>query len=587
MRQEGSLIQFETPLHKKIILVIFGIFLSFILLETGLRIAGFVILSRQEHRNMVSIRQRGAYRIMCLGESTTAGGEDSYPAQLEEILNKRQSGISFSVINKGVACIRTPNILAHLEDNLNRYSPDMVITMMGINDSGSHLPYEAATDSRIRLFLRTLRTYKLARLLWLHIVSKIKAIEIYRQKDLLTTKLGERSTTQTDFTKKEERLKKAITSSPGDTNIRKKLGQVYQDQGKYSDAEGLFKEALEINPRDSDTYVRLGEVYQDQGKYSDAEEALKKALALTPDNESAYVSLGWLRLSQVKYAETEESLKKTPELNSGSGHSGQSYKNKDDYYNEAEELFKKALEINPRNESACVGLGWVYIGQAKSAEKEAFFKKQLELNPKNNSAYHMLGWLQMQQGKYSEAEESFEKALELDFRNEDVYIKLGWLYMTQKKYAQAERLFKRLIELEPQNERGYRDLVTLYEDMGRFNLAKDYADKAESLKSAYCNPITQNNYRRLKEILDQRGVKFICMQYPVRSVKPLKDLFKGEDGVIFVDNEKIFKDALKKSSYKDYFTDMIAGDFGHCTRKGNRIIAKNIADVILKECFHK
>jgi tetratricopeptide (TPR) repeat protein len=523
---------------------------------------------------------------MCLGESTTGAGEqNSYPYQLEEVLNKRHSGVRFSVINKGVIGVNSVYILAHLEDDLNRYNPDMVITMMGINDSGSHLPYEAATNSKIRLFLKTLRTYKLARLLWLHIVSKIKAIGIYRQKDLLTTnKLRERSTTQTDFAKKEERFKKAITSNPGDTNILKELGQIYKDQGKYSEAEGLLKKALEISPGDSDTYVRLGEVYKDQGKYSEAEGLFKKALALNPDNESAYVSLGWLRLSQVKYAETEESLKKTSELNSGSG---QSYKNKDEYYNEAEELFKKALEINPRNESACVGLGWVYIGQAKSAEKETFFKKQLELNPKNKSAYIMLGWLQMQQGKYSEAEESFEKTLEIDFRNEEAYIKLGWLYMTEKRYAQAERLFKRLIELEPQNDRGYRDLVTLYEEMGRFNLAKDYANKADSLKLAYCNPITRNNYRRLKEILDQRGVKFICMQYPVRSVKPLKDLFKGEDGVIFVDNEKIFKDALKKSSYKDYFTDMIAGDFGHCTRTGNRIIAKNVADVILKECFHK
>jgi len=44
---------------------------------------------------------------------------------------------------------------------------------------------------------------------------------------------------------------------------------------------------------------------------------------------------------------------------------------------------------------------------------------------------------------------------------------------------------------------------------------------------------------------------------------------------------------LKKISYNDYFTDMFAGDFGHCTRKGNRLLAENIANVILKEYFHR
>jgi len=32
---------------------------------------------------------------------------------------------------------------------------------------------------------------------------------------------------------------------------------------------------------------------------------------------------------------------------------------------------------------------------------------------------------------------------------------------------------------------------------------------------------------------------------------------------------------------------MFGGDFGHCTPKGNRLLATNIADVILKEVFHK
>jgi hypothetical protein len=73
------------------------------------------------------------------------------------------------------------------------------------------------------------------------------------------------------------------------------------------------------------------------------------------------------------------------------------------------------------------------------------------------------------------------------------------------------------------------------------------------------------------------------VQYPVRSVEPLKKMV-GEDAA-FVDNEKVFKDALKKANYDEYFSDLFGGDFGHCTPKGNRLLAQQVASVILKEVF--
>ena len=74
----------------------------------------------------------------------------------------------------------------------------------------------------------------------------------------------------------------------------------------------------------------------------------------------------------------------------------------------------------------------------------------------------------------------------------------------------------------------------------------------------------------------------------MRNIKPLKNIFQGKaDGIIFVDNEKIFKEALNVSSYRDYFVDMFGGDFGHCTEPGNRLLAENIGNTILKEAFNK
>jgi len=124
--------------------------------------------------------------------------------------------------------------------------------------------------------------------------------------------------------------------------------------------------------------------------------------------------------------------------------------------------------------------------------------------------------------------------------------------------------------------------------MGKFESAEEYYKKSDGLRLGRYNPMTRSNYPKLREILDKRGIPLICVQYPIRSIEPLKQIFAGQEGtVIFVDNERIFKDALRQDGYREYFEDMFAGDFGHCTARGNRLLAENIANVILKEVKNK
>ena len=87
-------------------------------------------------------------------------------------------------------------------------------------------------------------------------------------------------------------------------------------------------------------------------------------------------------------------------------------------------------------------------------------------------------------------------------------------------------------------------------------------------------------------MLEQLDIKLVCVQYPVRSVIPLKRIFDDQEEIIFVDNEGVFKAAVESGTYHDYFLDKFAGDFGNLTPKGNRVLAENISQVILKEYFN-
>ncbi len=57
--------------------------------------------------------------------------------------------------------------------------------------------------------------------------------------------------------------------------------------------------------------------------------------------------------------------------------------------------------------------------------------------------------------------------------------------------------------------------------------------------------------------------------------------------IVFVDHEKSFKDGVKIDGYDAYFVDNFEGSFGHCTYKGNRLLAENIADAIINKYFLK
>lgn len=162
--------------------------------------------------------------------------------------------------------------------------------------------------------------------------------------------------------------------------------------------------------------------------------------------------------------------------------------------------------------------------------------------------------------------------------NDQACLDLGLLYRKLNKDELAEVYLKKTLSINPLNARAARALETLYREQGLDDLSQEYESKVDKYN---LNPLTSNNYRKIKEILEQMGITLVCVQYPVRSVLPLEHLFEGEENVIFVDNEKVFKEALQHGNWREYFTDMFTGDFGHCTARGNKLLAGNIANRIL------
>ena len=118
--------------------------------------------------------------------------------------------------------------------------------------------------------------------------------------------------------------------------------------------------------------------------------------------------------------------------------------------------------------------------------------------------------------------------------------------------------------------------------------AKENFNKAEQYRLKHYSFNTQKTYEEIINIAFDNNIKFIAMQYPMRSIDSLKVLLKNSryyDNIIFISNENDFKNYLYNGGiYEDLFTDQFAGDFGHATVLGNEIIAKNI-EKTLRENF--
>ena len=548
---------------KKVSLIFLGLFLALIILEISLRLGGFITLSLQEKNNLASLKQKGTYRIMCLGESTTS---HQYPPFLEEFLNKQNIGIKFSVIDKGIPGTNTMFILDQLESNIDKYKPDMVITMMGINDFGSHMPVEDYSDSKIMSSLQSLKVYKLVKLIYLHFRRKSEEENFSRpkqdntavekqQNDNSLSSLDQDILDAKDNLQAKEVLNKSLALNSQDADAYIELGGVYWGQGKLIQAEELFKKAIELNPKNDYFYIQLGILCRDKGEVFQAEEAFKKAISIDSEDAEAYIELGLLFRRQGRFFQ-------------------------------AKKVFKKVSKLKPKNVDAYIELGLNYLDQGEVFQAEEAFKKAIELNPKDDWAYIELGRVYWEQGRFPQAEALFQKAVAADPQDVEAYFELGITYQEQGKFSQAEEAFRKAIAIDSEYDRAYGALYVLYKTIGDFVSADKYLDKAYKIRLGKYDPVTANSYHKLKSILDQRNIQLVCVQYPMRNIKPLKNIFQEKaDDIIFVDNEKIFKEALSASSYKEYFVDMFGGDFGHCTDKGNRLLAENVGEVILKKMF--
>ncbi len=253
------------------------------------------------------------------------------------------------------------------------------------------------------------------------------------------------------------------------------------------------------------------------------------------------------------------------------------------------EKVQEKIKTAPENYQKLYLAGLLLEGSHEYDKAEQIFRILIGLNYDDSLTRKLqekLGNALIAQEKYQD----LTSVLKILLGNPHDPIATQWIYGLCKKKKGLNEIIPMLDGMLAQNpkEPALHELLGgCYAELADNKNAAAHFQRARDLRINNFNPTTRANYHKIAKILHENNVKAVFVQYPLREIETLKEIFTPEeqDQILFVDNEKSFQEGVQKEGYEAYFIDRFAGNFGHGTPKGNALIAQNIANAILGKYF--
>jgi TolB-like protein/tetratricopeptide (TPR) repeat protein len=139
----------------------------------------------------------------------------------------------------------------------------------------------------------------------------------------------------------------------------------------------------------------------------------------------------------------------------------------------AETACEQAQELDENAPQVLISKGELFITQGKFEQAKDLFAKAIVIRPNEASAHKGLGDALSRLGKKEEAIESLKIAIKLQPEDEIVHAHLGIIYFTLGLYQQAVDKFLVAIQLNPAKSNNYSNLGGSYFYLGEFGKAAE------------------------------------------------------------------------------------------------------------------
>ncbi|MFH1853502.1 MAG: tetratricopeptide repeat protein [Candidatus Neomarinimicrobiota bacterium] len=213
-----------------------------------------------------------------------------------------------------------------------------------------------------------------------------------------------------------EKFTTAAAISPKEAQTYASMASLYIDMNDMSMALSSISKAAELATDNAKIMLVAGQIYSRGGDCEQAMEYFRKAVDLDPNNTNAirslasnYYDCGDRDNAIVTYEvaigkETDPKIKADLHFNLGVLY------NQAEDFDQAEENFMIALDLNPEDVEAIVGMALVFEKAEKWRQAERFYKQLIEIDPDNSNHYKGMARVLLRQGNQDEAQYYFEKS---------------------------------------------------------------------------------------------------------------------------------------------------------------------------------
>ncbi len=221
---------------------------------------------------------------------------------------------------------------------------------------------------------------------------------------------------------------------------------LYLDEENIPIAKEAAKRALTLDDNLAEAHASLGQVYSNEEEYESAEKEFLRAIELNPGYATAHQ---WYSLALDAMNRPDEALKEIEiayELNPLSIVIHINLANKKAEYwdwSGAEEIYKRAIEIDPNRAGTYGWYGFLLLRQARFDESSQMLEHAIELAPNAAFILRSSGINYYYNRQYDKAIEQLKKAIKLD--SADIYsqVHLGFSYLAKEMYSEAEEELNR------------------------------------------------------------------------------------------------------------------------------------------------
>ncbi len=344
----------------------------------------------------------------------------------------------------------------------------------------SHLKEEAVSDRAERLKKESLKTAE-------------KLAELFPGKALPLFVLGKVYSRQGKTRKAEQCWEKALSLDPNHPDAYDAMAWLALERGEYGKALGLWKRALALNPKLRGARSGRARAYMGLGKVKEAAQELEKELALFPDSALDHFLLGqqYFQLRQFEKAGAcyKRAIACKPDLTNayhglaqaslrlGRREEARRYlkifkkfkardmerlKDRDLAYRDFEKVKKNvALSLSEA--------GAVYLVEGREQEAESLFRRALEIDGKNVRARMYLAALAEKKGRKAEAVKLLRDGLTLSPGDPELAGRLASLIARRRSpeaLAEAEKILVDATKQRPRDPLCYRQLAVFYLSFG-------------------------------------------------------------------------------------------------------------------------